>query len=300
MKRWLALSLFALPLSLVLVAGCNTSPGDGKPCNKDKDSVMCLDPKTRLSCDGEKWHGETCLGPKGCEAGALFVSCDTSLANEGTTCGKNDKFACTLDKKFMMRCKEGKWARTESCLGPAACDASGMFVKCDTSIVAEGDLCENNPEKKTAAAGCSADKKSLYACKDNKWKKVESCTGPDGCTSGYNVRCDGPTVNAGDFCVKEEEADYACATDKKSSLKCEADGWKLSRKCLGPEGCTSTFNSIKCDDSVQEPDAACQGDDAAACSTDGKTVLHCKGGKFVKSRTCPKACKVTYSTIECE
>lgn len=300
MRPWLALSLFALPLVLITAAGCDTKPRDGKDCDKSKDSVICSDPNTRLSCDGEKWRAESCLGPKGCEAGALFVRCDTSLANEASPCAKGDKFACTLDKKSMMRCKDARWARSESCAGPAGCDASGMFVKCDNSIVIEGDLCENDPEKNTVSSGCSADKKSLLSCKDSKWKKVETCAGPDGCSSGAGVRCDGPIVSAGDFCIKGEKDDFACAVDKKSSLRCEAGGWKLWRKCLGPEGCTSSWNSIKCDDSVQEPGAACEGDDAAACSTDGKTVLQCKAGKFVTSRTCPKACKVTYSTIECE
>ena len=300
MRTWLALSLLALPLTLVLAAGCDTKPRDGKDCDKKTDSVLCSDPKTRLSCDGEKWRGEACLGPKGCEAGALFVSCDTSLANEASPCGKNDKFACTLDQKSMMRCKEGKWARTESCAGPAGCNASGMFVKCDNSVVIEGDLCENDLEKKKISSGCAADKKSLLSCKDNAWKKVETCAGPDGCSSGLGVRCDGPVVNAGDFCIRGDEDDFACAVDKKSTLRCETTGWTLARKCLGPEGCTSGWNSIKCDDSVQDLGDACTKDDAAACSTDGKTILLCKDGKFIKSRICPKACKISYSTIECE
>ena len=69
----------------LVAAGCDTKPADGKGCNKDKDSVICGDPQTRLACEGEKWHAETCLGPKGCEVSGMFVKCDTSLAKEGMT-----------------------------------------------------------------------------------------------------------------------------------------------------------------------------------------------------------------------
>jgi hypothetical protein len=300
MLRWLSLSVLALPVFALVAAGCDNKPADGKACSKPKDSVICADAQTRLACEGDKWHAETCLGPKGCEVSGIFVKCDTSLANEGSACPKEDNLSCTLDKKAMMRCKGGKWKLSEKCLGPAGCDASSILARCDTSIVAEGDLCEINPEKKTVPYGCSADKKSILACADSKWKKVESCLGPAGCSSGLRVNCDGPTVKAGDFCVKEAESDYACSADKKSSLKCEVGGWKVSRPCLGPEGCTSVAGRVKCDESVQPPGASCKSADEAACSTDGKTVLQCKGGKLVKGRTCPKKCKVGYSTIGCE
>jgi hypothetical protein len=300
MIRWLTLSLFALPLVVLVSAGCDTKPADGKGCNKDKDSVICGDPQTRLACEGEKWHAETCLGPKGCEVSGMFVKCDTSLAKEGTACPKDDNLSCTLDKKSMMRCRGGKWTRTDSCLGPKGCDAGGFLVTCDTSVVAEGDLCEVSATKKGGSYGCSADKKTLLGCAMGKWKKVESCLGEQGCTAVGLAICDGPTASPGDFCIKEAEDDYACSTDKKSSLRCEEGGWKFARSCLGAEGCSSVGLLRKCDDTIQELGAACELEEDAACSTDGKTILQCKGGKFIKSRACPKACKVSGSTIGCE
>lgn len=301
MISWLVRSTLAFSALLVLVSGCDSKPADGKSCDADKDSVLCTDPQTRMACEGGKWHAETCLGPGGCSVTGSFVKCDASLSNEGTACDKEGNLSCTLDKKTMLKCQGSKWAPAQRCLGPSGCNASGFLALCDTSTSQEGDLCMlNEKDKDKASYACTMDKKAMLTCVDTKWKKIESCTGPDGCHGAMLLSCDGPTVNAGDFCLKGDKDDYACSADKKSSLKCEVGGWKVVNACLGPEGCTSSSLGVKCDDSVKDPTSTCEKDGAAYCSTDGKTILECKGGKLAKARSCPKACKVSYSTIECE
>jgi hypothetical protein len=289
----------AVACSLVAVA-CHRGPADGKSCDNQTDSVICLDSETRLSCEDSTWHAESCLGPKGCEAGPLFVSCDSSVANEDSRCGKADDLSCTLDKKSMLRCKAAKWLLASKCLGPKGCEAGGFFVACDTSIVVEGDVCDNGTDGKRISAGCSADKKTRMACKDNRWKRDETCLGPAGCHQGLGVKCDGPTASPGEFCVKGERDDYACSPDGKRMLECEADGWKVSRACRGPAGCSSSALGVECDDSVQDPDSPCDHEGAAACSTDGKTILVCKRGKLATKRTCPTACKTGFAIVSCE
>jgi hypothetical protein len=300
MNRWLALSLFALPLVVLASAGCDTRPREGKSCDKDKDSVKCVDPQTRASCEGEKWHVDTCLGPKGCDDKTRIVSCDMTIAAEASSCSMEDNMACAPDKTTMLRCKGGKWARAKTCSGPKACDVGGLFAWCDLANAVEGGLCESDLKENKAAYACTADKKAMLGCKDSKWKKVEGCIGELGCTSATRVSCSGAVVNPGDFCIPGAEDDYACAIDGKSMLKCEATGWKAMRSCLGAKGCSALWNNVECDETVQELGAPCRREDEAACSTDGKTILECKSGKFAKSHVCPKACKVSYNSIGCD
>lgn len=303
MSHWLASCVFVLPIALLAFAGCKPAPG--RSCSADSDSVLCLDPQTRLSCEGEKWQSESCLGPAGCEVSGRFVKCDTSIANEGAACEKDGNYSCTADKKTMLICQGRKWAFNEKCLGERGCVAGFMAV-CDSSIGVEGEICGSGTEAtKGVSYGCTADKKTLLACKDRKWKRTEECVGPKGCEgmggiAGGRVTCDGPSATPGGFCVNEGKDDFACSPDKKSLVKCDTDGWKVVRSCLGPEACSASGHRVSCDDSVQPPDAACEKEGAAACSTDGKAILECKGGKFTKSRACPGACKIAGSLISCE
>lgn len=296
--------LFTILLSMpvLLSAGCDRKPAAGKRCSAGSDGAVCLDPGTRLSCEGGTWQAEACLGPRGCESGALLVSCDTSLAKEGAPCAEAGDPACSLDHRSMLRCQSGKWIVTDMCLGPDACKSTDRSVLCDSSIAAEGDVCEVDPAAKNVEYACTADRKAVVTCKDGKWRKVESCTGPRGCAATGSIDCDGPTASPGDFCVKEEKADYACSPDRKAQLRCDAGGWKIESACLGEKGCSTSGLDVECDDSVQHPGAPCEKEDegSSVCSTDEKTILDCKDGKFVKARTCPKACKVGKDTIECQ
>jgi hypothetical protein len=303
MARRLTVLALLLPVALLVLAACDRKAADGKPCRKTWDDPRCADPTMRLSCDGATWTAERCLGPKGCYESATSVGCDSSLADEGSRCGQHGDASCTLDRKSMLRCQTGRWVVSNRCLGPGGCQSTEESVKCDDTRGLEGDICVVDPAAKKVEYACSVDQKAVLTCRDGKWKKVESCTGPKGCSSAATIDCDGETASPGDFCVKEDgKPDYSCSPDRKARLRCEADGWKVESTCLGEKGCSSSGDDFDCDDSVQEPGAACDKEDegSSVCSTDKKTMLTCKKGTFVKGRTCPKACKVGAEVIECE
>lgn len=297
----LSASLLTAFSFLLFSAGCS-KPAPGGACEDGKSKTTCLDGATQLECKAGKWEASSCLGPKGCVADEKSASCDTSLSKEGDGCGREGNYACTVDKKAQLRCKGGKWASVEKCLGENGCDSSGMFSRCDSSLANEGDICEvdeKDPKKKRYA--CSVDQKAELLCKDGKWKAIEQCAGEKGCRSGgLVVSCDGPTAKEGDFCDTREKEDYACSADKKAQLKCEKDTWTLARKCMGAKGCSSSLLFIECDTSVVEPGEACDKDGNAACSTDGKTILECKKGKFEKARECPEGCKADMLFVDCK
>lgn len=293
-----------LPAALLALAGCDLfKPAEGKSCNARTDGALCTGQKTRLSCEGGTWMAEACLGPKGCSESGNLVSCDTTIANEGARCGERGDVSCTPDRKTMLLCRDGKWAATDRCLGPDGCRSTEASVECDTTVGIEGDICTPAARSKKVAYVCTSDGKAVLTCSGGKWRKVESCTGPKGCSGSRTIECDHPTASPGDFCVKEEkDDDHACSPDRKARLECGPDGWKVESKCLGEKGCSDSGTDIECDDSVQEPGSPCDEDDegSAVCSTDKKTILECKDGKLVKSRTCPGACKVGAEHVDCE
>jgi hypothetical protein len=299
-RRVTALAPLLLVASIA-ASGCG-KPADGKPCNARKDTALCSGPQAWLSCEGETWVAEDCLGPRGCAVSGDTVSCDTTLANEGTRCTQAADVACTPDRKSMLLCAGGKWTVTDRCLGPDACRAAPRSVDCDSSVGAEGDICTIDPASKTVGYACTTDARAVLTCKDRKWKKVESCLGPKACTNGATIECDGATASPGDFCVEEPEEDHACSPDRKAQLVCKAGAWKVTSTCLGPTGCSDVGDDVECDITVQDPGAPCDEEDegTSACSTDGKTILACRKGKYVTSRTCPKRCDAGGEYIECK
>ncbi len=296
----LAFFLLAAPLAL---AACKRDPAAGKSCNSLLDDVTCGDPQTRFTCEAGMWKPEVCLGPGGCKVSGDLVECDTTLAAEAAPCSTSGDVACSRDRKSMLRCAAGKWTLSERCLGPGACTSTERSVLCDSTLGVEGEICRADPAAKVVEYVCSTDHKSVLTCKDAAWKKVESCAGARGCTVvGKAVDCDGSTASAGDFCVKQDKPDYACTTDRKARLECAASGWKVESTCLGEKGCTISGLDVTCDDSVREPGSPCEKEDegSAVCGVDKKTMLECKAGKFVKYRTCPRACKVSEKHVGCE
>ncbi len=139
---------------------------------------------------------------------------------------------------------------------------------------------------------CIEDKKAL-ACHDGKWEEV-SCKGADGCSkaSGDAV-CDQSVAEPGDVCNLSD--DYVCTSDKKAMLQCIKNKWTVSQTCLGERACVMEKKRVTCDNSVANLGDACREEDDYACSSDKKSALVCRGGKFVQSTFCkgPKACKVT-------
>ena len=297
-RRVLAPALLAVVSLLLVAPGC--SPKPGKSCDA-KDQPTCMDPATALECREGTWVASPCLGPKGCVATPDDFGCDTSFSKIGDACTKESRYACSVDKKDQLRCKGGKWVSVAQCTKDPGCAPNSFLNSCPGAVSKEGDECEPPSDAKKKSYTCSVDKKSALLCKDGKWKSIQQCLGKNGCDSDlFSVKCDGPVAKDGDFCEVEDTPDYACSPDGKAEMICTAKGWSVAKKCRGEEGCTSSILGIKCDVSVMDPGEACDHEGAAVCSTDGKTILECKGGKFTKSTVCTTKCKVSSISISCE
>jgi len=299
-RRILAHALFAAVSLLFIAPGC--SPKPGKSCDA-KDRPTCLDPQTLLDCRDGTWVAAPCLGPQGCQSTPDDFACDTSFSKVGDTCSKDKDthYACSTDKKDQLRCNRGKWVSIAQCTKDPGCSPTNIINSCPGAVSKEGDDCYVGSDPKKKSYTCSIDKKSALICREGKWKATEQCLGKDGCDSSlFTVKCDGPVAKPGDFCEFENEADYACTPDGKAEVVCTAAGWTLAKKCRGEEGCTSSILGVKCDTSVMDPGEVCEHEGAAVCSTDGKTILECKGGKFEKSTVCTTKCKVSTVSVSCE
>lgn len=293
------LVFFAAAVWFGSIVGCSAKPGGS--CNESNDGAQCSGDKAQLVCVGGTWKQESCLGPKGCTGEPRHAQCDTSLAEEKSSCSTERAYSCTPDRKTELKCKAGTWTATAQCPGEKGCDATGFFVQCPGALVTEGGECDPPKDSTKKNYGCSLDKKAALLCKDGKWTRIQECYGPKGCDSGFmSISCDGAVASAGQLCDPADKPDYACSPDKKALMICQGEAkWRLERACLGPKGCSTTVLGVDCDTSVVEPNSTCAKDGAAACSTDGKTILECKGGKFVSYKKCSKACDSSSMFIQC-
>jgi hypothetical protein len=297
LPRSLALALLALVALTLVVPGCK--PAAGKSCGAD-DKPTCVDGNTLLECKSGTWRSTACLGPKGCAVDAKSYSCDTSVGRVGDACSDEKSLACTADKKTQLRCKGGKWKASAQCTGESGCSVSSFFAMCPGAVHVVGDECEPPKDAASKSFSCSTDRKAVLLCKGGQWKSVERCLGKNGCDpSAISVRCDGPVGAAGELCDVGDKPDYACSPDGKAEMVCAASGWKVEHKCLGKKGCSASVLGVECDRSIVELGEVCAKEGNAACSTDGKTILECKGGKFTKSKVCPRGCKLESIFVSC-
>ncbi len=165
-----------------------------------------------------------------------------------------------------------------------------------------------------SAAGCKAkeggdckieakltcdDPKTALACHNNKWEK-ELCKGAKGCTQkGNDGECDHVTADNGDVCTIQD--DHSCSADKKSMVRCMKYKYVTVETCLGPGGCVRDKEAA-CDNSTSAAGDPCTQEGDAACSTDGKSSLACKGGKMTTTVPCkgPKGCSVSGTAVRCD
>jgi len=167
-------------------------------CDTPKDGACTPDHKNLLQCTNEKFVLiDTCKGPGGCKIAGDMINCDNDIADVGDPCSNKGNFACTSDKGTALRCADGKYGPIQSCRGPKACaivhDAKtkGVDIDCDFSVAAENDPCFFAGNE-----ACSADKKTMYTCKGNKYTEPTACPGPNGCqvkqtAKSSKVTCDG-------------------------------------------------------------------------------------------------------------
>jgi hypothetical protein len=89
---------------------------EGDEC-KQKDSGSCSPDKSKLLvCDGEKFYvASTCRGQLKCRAIASKIQCDTSVAEIDDPCEEEDKLACDVAKKVMLKCDGKKFVKEKEC-----------------------------------------------------------------------------------------------------------------------------------------------------------------------------------------
>jgi hypothetical protein len=152
------------------------------------------------------------------------------------------------------------------------------------------------------------------------------CRGPDGCRrvdrssslnhkGGIIISCDTSVVEQGDPCwISElERQRYAnCGVNHRSMLSCVSGQWQVTAECLGKNGCITSGNTVKCDESVGRPGGKCSGQpwrrlnekvwhQPYACSEDGLSMLVCNKGVFKKVSDCGgSGCSVGDENITCD
>ncbi len=159
---------------------CTPTGVAGDTCRPD--SIVCdTTQKTELDCvDGKLTTTRTCHGALGCqtEPGG-GVRCDRTQALEGEDCRADGNGACDMAKKNVLVCQGGHYHTGLHCLGPIGCELPGNYsVRCDKSIVDEGESCSDE-----SAISCTAGGKQVQCTDgrfviDKKWKpkKGETCS----------------------------------------------------------------------------------------------------------------------------
>ncbi len=105
----------------------------GDPCSTDDESsTMCgADGKSQVECKGGKYQVHPCRGPDGCKQTGVTANCDVSIAQVGDACeGVTGGYACSVDKKALLKCKNGKFEVEEQCPAGKPCKIEGSSAGC--------------------------------------------------------------------------------------------------------------------------------------------------------------------------
>lgn len=127
------------------------------------------DKKKSLLCDDGKYKAvQFCRGPKGCQMHGEIVSCDTKVAQKDDPCPKPGAFACSMDLKTRLICREGKFSFDRFCRGTNGC--RDFDFSCDESISDVGDPC-GVPDM----VACSVDGKQELVCRGGQYFAQRQC-----------------------------------------------------------------------------------------------------------------------------
>ncbi len=106
---------------------------DGSACTKENEgNASCTpDAKSLLLCKGGKMTiGAQCKGIHGCRQLGTKLDCDETIGELGDVCDSSEyegKFACSVDKKTRLVCKNNKFVKDKSC----KCSVLIDKVNCD-------------------------------------------------------------------------------------------------------------------------------------------------------------------------
>jgi hypothetical protein len=165
--------------ALVDGAACDLSGNaEGEACPEGEPGTFCsADGKRELACRGGKITGRACNGEHRCSAtGDRSTACDPGEPEAGGACvvGVSPP-TCSLDKKALFACIDGKWARHTTCVGKSGCKAGELGPVCDATVAEPGAACGAETRGR---ASCSVDHKSLMECDGARWKQTSAC--PEG------------------------------------------------------------------------------------------------------------------------
>ncbi len=104
---------------------------EGDPCSTDDEgSAQCRpDAKSIVACEKGKYAFSPCRGPKGCTQKGDTATCDTTLGQAGDKC-EGTGYACSVDRKSVLKCTGGKAVVDEKCPGKQTCKSAGNKVGC--------------------------------------------------------------------------------------------------------------------------------------------------------------------------
>jgi hypothetical protein len=170
--------------------GCTLDKDDNPRCSPTgevgdtcrPDSIVCDGAQqTELSCvDGKLAVHRTCHGKRGCQTlPGGGVGCDRSIALEEEQCQEEGTGACDPAQKSVLVCSGGHFHTQLHCMGPLGCELPGNYsARCDKSIVAEGESCDEELAPSCTPAGKQVQCKDGKFVVDKKWKpkKGETCS----------------------------------------------------------------------------------------------------------------------------
>jgi hypothetical protein len=161
----------------------------GDRCSRDDQGVaVCASPSEMLACRGGTFVTVPCRGPNGCEMVGEQPRCDQSVAELGEACNPAGAKACSPDEARVLACADGRMTDLYRCRGDGKCRASGGKLACDQTVAQLGDRCD---KALSGHIACSADRKALITCRDERFVPSEKCKAGTVCTvNGQSTKCE--------------------------------------------------------------------------------------------------------------
>jgi hypothetical protein len=241
---------FAVPFTLFALAlfaaaggaSCKGKPKAGDPCTQGEG--VCADPKTMMACIKGAFASMPCQGADGCATKGSVSECDNSLSRVGDSCDEVGDFACAVDKKAALSCKDNKFVVEETCKGARACALQKDGLYCDNDLADQGDPCHTEGDY-----ACTNDKKLALKCADTHvMVALNTCKGAKGCRvlelpeqKKVEFVCDDAVADANDAC--DENGEQACTVDRTTLLQCSNNKFLFLKACAG--GCSFDPNGDK-------------------------------------------------------
>jgi hypothetical protein len=113
----------------------NSVASAGDACMEEDDYACSADAKVALVCHKRVFGvASGCAGKKGCrvvrDEAEARVECDDSVANLGDPCEKDGHYACAMDEKSILRCKDKKFIQDDHCKKKERCQIRAGQVGC--------------------------------------------------------------------------------------------------------------------------------------------------------------------------